>query len=89
VYIEHLSMLHRIHDQSKQRIHLITGKVAGIGKCAGNLVFPSLGKPFAGARLYKLLHFGGHASHIGRATKNHRVRLIEVVDSSDRFFDRP
>jgi hypothetical protein len=32
-------MLHRIHDQSKQRIHLITGKVAGIGECAGILSF--------------------------------------------------
>ena len=42
-----------------------------------------------GARLDKLLHFGRHASHIGRTAKNHRIRLIEVVDSSDRFFDRP
>jgi hypothetical protein len=83
------AMLHRIHDQSKQRIHLITGKVARIGECAGNLVFPSLGKPFAGARLYKLLHFGRHACHIGRTAKNHRVGLIEIVDSSDSFFDRP
>jgi hypothetical protein len=50
---------------------------------------PGLGEPFAGAGLYELLHFRGHATHIRRATENHRISLIEIVNSGDRFLDSP
>src|SRR5437660_1071171 len=50
------SMLHCIYHQTKEGIHLVTRKVARIGKCAGDLIFPGLSEPFAGAGLHKLLH---------------------------------
>ncbi len=82
-------MLHRIYNQTKERVHFVPGKVARIGERPRDFIFPCLGEPFAGGSLHELLHFGGHASHISWTTENHRISLIEVVDPGDRFLDCP
>lgn len=60
----------------------------GVGKSGGKFVFPFLGVPKLARRLHKLLEFGRNGPHVGRATKNQGVGLMEELKLRRCFFDR-